>query len=199
MVIKLANLSQGFLPLAPHLLPSGVWEQRGFSEGSPKPPIKICFPRQIGDCTPKEGEQSRAVLSSVSTINYSGVLWPGWEEMEQYRSRGEYPSQNRETAVCLGGSYCSFTIIFFCKVLNCKKLFFFCSVNRPLYFEFAYTGTMVEVCLQIKKTKTFGIILVIRKFWIRQKDWRIEFRRVVSIAKYSWKVLFNLMPTLPVH
>lgn len=125
MVIKLANLSQGFLPLAPHLLPSGVWEQRGFSEGSPKPPIKICFPRQIGDCTPKEGEQSRAVLSSVSTINYSGVLWPGWEEMEQHRSRGEYPSQNRETAVCLGGSYCSFTIIFFCKVLNCKKLFFF--------------------------------------------------------------------------
>lgn len=50
-------------------------------------------------------------------------------------------------AGCLGGSYCSFTIIFFCKVLNCKKLIF-CSVNWPLYFEFAYTGTMGGLCLK---------------------------------------------------
>lgn len=130
MVIKAASLPQGFL-LLPVFCLQEFESREDCRRAAPSLSIKTCFPRQIGDCTPKEGEQSRPVLGVLlCNINCSGPLWLVWEEMEHTEVEENVLRKTVKSgaALCLGGSYCSFTVIFFCKVLNCKKLIF-CSVN----------------------------------------------------------------------
>lgn len=188
------------LPLATCLLPPGVWEQRGLQEGAaPNLSVKMCFPRQTWRLYLRGGREQACPLYSIS---YAGVPWLVWEEMEQNRSRGECPSQNREVkSCCLSGRVLlqliqlfSFTRLWIVRNL----LFLFCKL-ASIFLVYNLLLLTLEPCgLCVSHQKVFGGILVIRRFWGLAKGSKDCLEDFASIAKQSWEVLSNCMPTLPV-
>lgn len=142
--MKVANLLQGFLLLLV-FFPQEFESREDCRRAAPSLLLKPAFQDEFEIIPPRK--ENRAGLSSVFCCAKSITLgcyslcgrWNNTEVKENVLHK----TGKSGAAACLDGSYCSFTIIFFCKVLNCRNLtfFFFCSVNW--YFEFAYTATMV--------------------------------------------------------
>lgn len=103
MVIKAANLPQGF-PLLLVFCPQEFESREDCRRAAPSLLLKPAF-RDNWRLYP-QGRRTEQVCPQYSAVQHQlvWVLWLVWGEMEQHRSRGKCPLQNREVrSCCLSG------------------------------------------------------------------------------------------------